>query len=83
MNKKNLILIIVIIAIAVGIIVAMSFKTGKENLPVPAGKPAAEVGTQPSVKEDSTAVINQELESIENIDLDKEFKTIDADLQNL
>lgn len=83
MNKKNLILIIVIIAIAVGIIIAMSSKTEKENVSVPAEKPAAEVGTQPSVKEDSTAAINQELESIENIDLDKELKTIDADLQNL
>lgn len=79
MNKTILISVVVILAIA-AIVVFLFIGRKKEGVPSPVSQPspAAEV-----LPEDSTASINQAIEETETIDLDKEFKDIDTDLQSL
>lgn len=82
MNKTILISIIVVIAIVVVVLIAKPFSRKEKPIPVEQA-PEAQVTPPLSAKEDSTASINQALEAVETIDLDKEFQAIDADLQNL
>lgn len=76
MNKRFLISIVVIMAIVAGVIAA-KYLVKKE------GAPTSPENQTVSLKEDSTASINQTLEETETLDLDKEFQSLDAELKNL
>lgn len=78
--QKNLIaIIIILILVAVGIGIWLWYSQEQalapEELPQQIQAP---VGTQ-----DKTSDIEKDLESIDTLDLDREFEEIDKDLQNL
>lgn len=80
-NKKNSkILIIGAAIILIGLGIWYS-QTQKGKIVAPSVN-APEAG-QSITKEDSTSALNQELDSIDIGDLDKEFQTIDSDLNSL
>lgn len=83
-NKKNLIFFIVGVAIVLAIWYWQAQK-GKIIVPLDNIPAASETNQQDSsaIGGDTTSVINQELDSIDISDLDKEFQTIDSDLNSL
>lgn len=86
-NKKIPIIFIIgvtIILIGLGIWYRQAQK-GKIIAPSVNAPETPEVSqpTSPVTKEDSTSALNQELNSINIGDLDKEFQTIDSDLNSL
>ncbi|OGG43140.1 hypothetical protein A3G50_01820 [Candidatus Jorgensenbacteria bacterium RIFCSPLOWO2_12_FULL_42_11] len=86
-SKTNSIVLIigaVIVLIGLGI---WYWQAQKEKIIAPSvnAPEVSEIGqpASPTIKEDSTSVINQELDSIDIGDLNKEFQTIDSDLNSL
>lgn len=71
------IILILILVILVGVWYWWSKKVSVPTAPVK--KPTEKV----IPKEDSVSAINQELEGIQTLDLEKEFKEIDQDLNSL
>ncbi len=73
---KKTILIIIILVIVIGTIIFWWIM----QKPVPS---VSLVPSAPVLKNDTTSVIDKDLESIDVGDLDKEFEVIDNDLKNL
>jgi len=80
-TKKSPILPIVLVLIIILILVGIGYRWVEKRLtaPVPTPPPTEEVAP----KEDSIAAINQDLEGIEILDLEREFQEIDQDLNSL
>lgn len=88
-NKKSFV-VFVVIGVVVVILIGLGiwyWQAQKDEVVAPAVNipTAPETAQLPSAitKDDSTSVINQELENINVDDLNKEFQSIDADLQVL
>ncbi|MEK7163000.1 MAG: hypothetical protein AAB696_01800 [Patescibacteria group bacterium] len=81
-KKYSIVLIIGVVVILVGLgIWYWQVQKNKVIIPI---IPSATSPTAPiTVKEDSVSAINQELNSIDVGNLDKEFQTIDTDLNSL
>jgi len=79
-GKMGLILAIIIVII-LAVVIWMFPSGSNEKTPAPLGEESAT--TTVEMQNDTTEAINQELESIDLGDLNKEFESIDVDLQNL
>ena len=86
-SKTNLIVLIIgVVIVLVGLVIWYGqARKGKITAPSVNAPEVPEISqpTSPTIKEDSTPVINQELDSIDIGDLNKEFQTIDSDLNSL
>jgi flagellar basal body-associated protein FliL len=82
-TKKSSILPIVLVIVVIVVLAGVWYWARKSIVrPVPTPPPTKPV-EKVTPKEDSTAAINQELEGIEILDLEGEFKEIDQDLNSL
>ncbi len=85
--KKSSKMIWVIVAVVIVIVIAVVWWMwgGTVNVPseTPEGVSPEVSGEIPEALEDTTPVINQELESINDVDLEKELEGINADINNL
>jgi hypothetical protein len=85
-KKYSIVLIIGVAVILVGLGI-WYWQSQEEEIIAPSAvvstAPAAPAIAPVTVKEDSTSVINQELNSVDVSDLDKEFQAIDTDLNSL
>ena len=83
-SQKNLIVLIIgVVVVLVGLGIWYWQSQEKEIVAPSVNIPALPETISPIMKEDSTSAINQELNSVDVGDLDKEFQTIDADLNSL
>jgi len=85
-TKNNSILPIVLVLIVLVILVGIWYSWIKKNVtPVPVVKPIKETKSTAEIKpkEDSVSAINDDLNKIESLNLDQEFKEIDNNLNSL
>ncbi len=84
MNKAIIIITVIIILAIIGVAVWFYWSQTRNLESIQVEPPSAAPQQSATPKEsDSVSDINADLEGIETIDLDKEFKEIDADLNNL
>jgi len=80
-TKKSFIFPIVLVLIVILILVGYWWKKKRiAPMPTPPEKPAEKIMPP---KEDSVAAISQDLDSLEILNLDREFSDIDQDLNSL
>jgi cell division protein FtsN len=83
-TKTNITHLIILALIVIGVAVGIWYLANKSVIvPVSPTSPPTKPVEKATPKEDSTAVINQELEGIGVLDLEEEFKEIDQDLNSL